>query len=175
MGNKYKRKIESFAKDLLFFNIEKEDRRHTIHYLKYDYRTIQNTNGIEQENISLGLEVAISPIYNEIEYISFYVGEKINRKNHDYNISYAGYSIKLIDEVFESNKEATYYSDVLFETYLNDGILYFIDKKAIKDIIAYKINEDNYILMDQNDIISGIIMKNFTKKELEIINSTELI
>ena len=41
---KYKRKVESFAKDLLFFDIEKEGRRHTIYYLKYDYKTIQNIN-----------------------------------------------------------------------------------------------------------------------------------
>ena len=144
--------MESFAKDLLFFNIEKEGRGHTIYYLKYNYRTIQN--------ILLGLEVAVSPVYNEIEYVSFYIGEKINRKNHGYNISYAGYSIKLIDEIFESTKEAIYYSDVVFETYLDDGILYFIDKKAMKDIIAYKKNKDNYILMDQNNKISWIIMKN---------------
>ena len=172
---KYKRKVESFAVDLLLFNIEKERRSHTVYYLKYDYRMLQNLNGIERETILLGLEIAVSPIYYEIEYISFYVGKKISKSSHNYNINYIEYSIKLIDEIFESTQEATYYSDIIFETYLNNDVLYFIDKKAVKNLIAYKINEDNYILMDQNNKVSGMVLKNFTEKELEIINSTELM
>jgi hypothetical protein len=172
---KYKRKVESFAMDLLLFDIEKERRRHTLHYLKYDYRIIQKINGEERETILLGLEIAVSPIHNEIEYINFYVGKKINRKSHNYSINYLEYPIKLIDEIFESTQEATYYNDVAFETYLNNNILYFIDGRAIKNLIAYKINEDNYILMDENNKISGMVLKNFTEKELEVIYSTELI
>ena len=173
--SEYERTIEKFAPRILFFNIKKRTKRKLKHYMKFDNVLLENINGVMRKFVHLGLEVGINGNYGEIEYACFYISEKINTTIMSYNINYVEYNVNLIDRMFDTKDIATYFENIQFETFYIKDILYFVNKEACNNLNAYKLGEGNYILLDENNEVSGMVLKKITEKELEIINSTELI
>ena len=103
------------------------------------------------------------------------MSQKINITKMDYNINYVESCIKLVDDIFDSNNIATYYEKVKFETFCIKKALYFIDKEADKNLYAYKVGENTYILFNKKNKISGVLWKDLNEEELNICKSKFLI
>ena len=151
----YTRYIESMGKVLVLFK------------LKADEKAIgQNYHYFYEDKKKPPLDIAINPKNMMIEYISFFVqDEKIEQNNFKLNFQLINKNIKF--DSLNRNKE-DYEKRITknFNINLNNNILYIIDSNDITNLIAYKIDSNNYIFFDKENTFHGLLMRNISNEEI---------
>lgn len=162
--NNYDRVIESQGEGLLFIEIYKRIRSVGAFY-HYFYDNEKKPP----------LDIAIHPDRKEIEYISyFFQDEKIEEKEIDINILIKNENIMLSDiEFSEKRYHIQEYRDYDISMF-HKGI-YIIEKGIRDDLEAYPINDQNYILLNREERICGLMLLEISEKDIRELEKSEVI
>ena len=121
------------------------------------------------------LDIAVRPCDSVIEYISFFINKnELLISPVKNNIIYSKSSIFISDQRFNSNK---FYIDekMEFNQYIQNRDVFVISKEAKKNLIGYRLDDDHYILFDDEDNFSGVVFKNLTDKQMEELKKSNVI
>lgn len=160
----YIRNVEEMGNLFVFFEVQNKNRNFGAH-----------NHFFCSAEAETPLDLAIFPSNSQIEYISFFVRDEILLNTEIKNkIIYTNDSILITDERFNFDDR---YIDVKmeFNQYMQDRDIYVIDKTAKVDLIGYRIDDDNYILFDNDNNFSGVVFKNLTDDELKELKKSTII
>lgn len=160
----YDRKIESMGTGLVFFKISTNDKSSGAKYhLFYE-------NGWKPP-----VDVAINVESSQIEYISFFAqDEKIIEEEMTNEIILLDDTVKIKDSDFsETNYEKSIQKEFNIVKVNNDIIL--LSKSTQGKILAYQLDEGNYILCNQNNDIVGVLMKRILSTEFETLKESNIL
>lgn len=152
----YKRNIEYMGNGLILFEI-----------FALSKSTNANFHVLYENGWKPPLDVAINVETSFIEYISFFAqDEKINEDKISNVINFIDLNVIIKDNEFSNNN---FYKSIYKKYSINylDNDIILIFKDIQKDLIAYQINENNYLLGVNGNEIVGVIMKNIKPEELE--------
>jgi len=151
----YERNIESMGNGLVMFDISLKIKSN-----RYNYHIFYE-NGRKPP-----FDIAINPITNIIEYVNFFLqDEKIITDKIINNIVFIENNIKIISSDFsETNCEICRNKDI--DIVIEGDIIAAIDKNETGSLFGYKLNESNYVLLNSEMEISGILLKDITSTEL---------
>ena len=166
----YSREIESMGNLIVLFRARIKNR-HWEANNHYMYVNNENKSSHEAKN---PLDLAIYPSSSSIEYVSFFVEDEMLTEDIKYDIGYKNDSILIIDERFTFDKR---YIDVKmeFNQYIQNRDVFVISKEAKKNLIGYRLDDDHYILFDDEDNFSGVVFKNLTDKQMEELKKSNVI
>lgn len=152
----YRRYIEGMGKGLVLFKV------------KADKKAIgQNYHYFYEDKKKPPLDIAINPKNKMIEYVSFFAqDEKIQQMSLDLNITFVNKNIEFnclnMDEKHPEEK-----SMKNFMLNFNNNNLYVLDSEVLVDLIGYKINSNNYILFDKDNVFRGLLFSNISEDEIK--------
>lgn len=161
---KYDRQIEGMGTGLVFFKISTNNKFSGAKYhLFYE-------NGWKPP-----VDVAINVESSQIEYISFFAqDEKIIEEKIRNEIILLDNTIKIKDSDFsEINYEKSIQKEFNITKVNNEIIL--LSKTIQGKILAYQLDERNYILCNQNNDIVGVLMKQILSTEFETLKESNII
>jgi len=160
----YIRHIEGMGEGLVLFKVFAKNKR-----------VGQNYHLFYENKKKPPFDVAINPDNDAIEYISFFVqDEKIVDKKIEYRESPIESGISVSDlQLSEKNVKICQFKE--FDIFRDAESVGAIDKNIKGDVTAYKINQLNYVLIDEMGNFAGIIMKAITHSEWEEIKSSDVI
>lgn len=159
---KFKRIFEEIDKELIFLKITRvpEEFKNNIHLFYHNHKNPPfdvaiNENDFGIEYITFCLDEITGIIYKPIKIIlkeeSLYFKFKEIAKNYTFN--------------FEGD-----FSNFLFQ---NDLII--LQKGNIGEIYGYRLTDNTYILIDENDNIIGIYLKNLSIDEMNSLKNTNIL
>lgn len=160
----YDRTIEGMGTGLVFFKIGTNDKfSGTKYHLFYE-------NGWKPP-----VDVAINVESSQIEYVSFFAqDEKIIEEEMKNEIILLDDTVKIKDSDFsETNYEKSIQKEFNIVKVNNDIIL--LSKSIQGKILAYQLDERNYILCNQNNDIVGVLMKRILSTEFETLKESNIL
>lgn len=160
----YDRKIEGMGIGLVLFKICANDESLCAKYhLFYE-------NGWKPP-----VDIAINMDSSQIEYISFFAqDEKIVEEKIRNEIILFDNTIKIKDFDFSERKyEKSIQKEFNIVKVNNDIIL--LSKNTQGKILAYQLDENNYILCNQNNDIVGVLMKQILSTEFEVLKESNIL
>jgi hypothetical protein len=159
----YEREIEGMGDNLVLLKIENKKSNGGYNFHLF-YR-----NGKKPP-----FDVAINPNDNQIEYISFFIqDEKIIEMNREIDIIYENNSISISSKDF-SIDNLNIEIDKEFNIFFNKRNLIIIEKNIDKEVRAYTLIKNNYILLKDKEI-SGFILNNITSEEISILKESKVL
>lgn len=160
----YERKIESMGEGLALLRITAKSKR-----------VGQNHHLLYKNDRKPPFDVALNPEHNTIEYISFFLqDEKIKIGEIRSDILFRESNIEIFCVEFNSEKNKIFIQKEFDVFKHNDTIL--VLEKGIEDkVMAYRLNDLNYILLDERKEIVGLVMTNIEEGELRALKKSQVI
>lgn len=162
---KYSRNIEGMGEGLVLLKV------------KVDKKFIgQNFHYFYENNKKPPLDIAINPKKNTIEYLSLFVqDEKLQLKTCTHEIALSEQNLLVFfDKMSDKNFEEVTYKN--FNLMLDNKDVYVIDTQCFSEkLFGYKINNNNYIIFDNEDNFKGVVFKNLSNDELEVFYDSKVI
>lgn len=160
----YERRIEGMGTGLVLFKIGANDKYSGAKYhLFYE-------NGWKPP-----VDVAINVESSQIEYISFFAqDEKIVEEEIKNEIVLVNDTIKIKDSDF-SERHYEKYIQKEFDIVKKSNDIILLSKNTKGQILAYQLDESNYILCNQNNEIVGVLMKQIQSTEFELLKQSNIL
>lgn len=160
----YERRIEEMGTGLILFKICT-----TAKYSGAKYHLFYE-NGWKPP-----VDIAINIDSSQIEYISFFAqDEKIVEKEIKNEIILFDDTIKIKESNFsEKNYEKSIRKE--FDIVKSNNEIIMLSKNTQGQILAYSLDDRNYILTNQSNDIVGVFMKKILSTELDILKETNIL
>lgn len=153
----YKRKFEIMGNKILLVRIDKDDF------------CLSPFHWIYENNMKPPLDIAINTYDATIKYITFFIQEdELRILEKMYNITYVD-ALPTVDINAFNEKKYTFSIFKTF-TYEVDRKDMYIIKSDSKDILfAYTLSINDYVLCNSKGDFSGLLLKNISKEEKDIL------
>lgn len=172
----YVREFVIEGNDLILIKIKEEPKTclWNYHYMFRGEKAPLNTSVIIKENGLFPLDIAINPEDDTISYIKFFVVNNQIKTSYVCNdFTYVNDNIKVINEKLDIDHM---YMDIekKFDYIVNNNELLVISSSCGREVTAYNITEDNFILFEGEEFC-GILFRNFSKEEKKALEEINIL
>lgn len=121
------------------------------------------------------MDAAFNPEKGTLQYLKFMlVDTKIKKERPNISLELFPYNLSVSSETFSFKKSQLEFEKG-FEVYFFDDTVMYLESEDNGKKFGYELNKENYILINESNDIAGVLLKNLSKDEVNLLKEAEVI